>query len=398
MGDLVLFLGSSILLGALISYYVAKADFPTITGLIILGLIFAMFPFSSFAISRFSTLFEVIIEIGITLLLFETGLELAFIKCDKETVFAGIIQSFLTFAFVFLISKPIFKFSTLEAMIVSVIWMVTGSDIAIQLIKKLPIKIEKKLKLGNLVVIDDLIAEIFFFAMFPLLKFTYKMQGEVSLILGYAFFEIVISIILGIIMGFLFFKFLKTFRFIKPNVTISFSFVLLIVGISLLLHIHSIIVALISGVLFSIKSSPDLTSRIRQSLGEVDSILYTLFILFAIVSVGLPKIEVYIITGLLTLVLRFAGKFFGVFVIKKLGKLKAFSLKEILLPLLPQSILSAYFAYSSKQYFITYPGSSIFAITLTSIIIFEIVGYSGIKFFFKIPFGNKPDFKNESNN
>jgi len=50
-----------------------------------------------------------------------------------------------------------------EALTISTIWMVTGSDIAIIIIKQLKVNPETKIQLGIMTVFDDLIAEICFF-------------------------------------------------------------------------------------------------------------------------------------------------------------------------------------------------------------------------------------------
>jgi hypothetical protein len=46
--------------------------------------------------------------------------------------------------------------------------------------------------------------------------------------------------------------------------------------------------------------------------------------------------------------------------------------------MLPQSILSAYFAYLARDYLSIF-GGSVFAVAIASIILFEVVGYYLIK-------------------
>ncbi|MFU2157611.1 hypothetical protein [Caldisericum sp. AR60] len=170
MEEVIIFIAISVISGLILSYILSKSDFPTITGLIIIGIVISFIPTLDKFLTSFGSIFKIIIELAINILLFETGLEIIYLKYNKKIIFSAIAQSFFTFLIIFLISKIFFKLAIIEGILIAIIWMVTGSDIAITLIRKLKVNQDTKLKLGAIVVFDDLIAEIFFFLFFPASK------------------------------------------------------------------------------------------------------------------------------------------------------------------------------------------------------------------------------------
>jgi len=378
MEKLILVIAISILFGIVASYYTSRIKFPTLTGLILIGVILSFVLNPTFISKQYQNFFSLTVELSASLLLLETGFESIYLRRDKKVLISGIIQSVISYVITFLLIKPIFKISSVEALVVSTAFMITGSDVAITFIKQLNILPIDKIKLGTLVVIDDLIAEIFFFLFLPLLKFKVSSTSHTEILLN-ASLEILLSIIIGLLIGYIFSKMLTHLPYVKPNITTGITILLFTVGISAMLNIHSIMVALLAGITMSRTNNLEITKKLRASLMEIDSILYTLFVVFAIVLVGIPEIEASLLYGTLALGARFIGKSLSLFVIQKLNLLGRLKFRDILTSLLPQSILSGYFAYTSCKYIFSIPGNKIFAITLASITIFEIAGYGLIR-------------------
>jgi len=378
MGELIIFISLSIIGGIIASYFVSKSDFPTITGLIVLGIGISLIPFVRNLVTTYNLFFQIILEISVSLLLFETGLEIIYLHGNKKIILASLLQSTLTFSIIFLVMQTIFNIGFLESIVISTIWMVTGSDIAITLLKNMPMESSLKIQIGTMIVIDDLIGEIFFFISFPLLRFNYVFQQNFYLVLKGILEEVLLSIILGIFLGYVIHKFFKFAHNKLPQVISSFAFILLVVGLSEYLNLHSIVVALISGIVFTLSSKFEVVKKVRLSLREFDQLFYTLFIIFSIAYVGLPKIEHYLFAGLVILLIRFIGKSAGAFFVQSTKLIDLESFSDLLIPMLPQSILSAYFAYLARDYLSIF-GGSVFAVAIASIILFEVVGYYLIK-------------------
>jgi NhaP-type Na+/H+ or K+/H+ antiporter len=157
--------------------------------------------------------------------------------------------------------QTIFNIGFLGSTVISTIWMVTGSDIAIALLKKMPIESSLKIQIETMIVIDDSIGEIFLFISFPLLRFNYVLQQNFYLVLRGTLEEVLLSIILGIFLGYVIHKFFK-FAYNKlPQVISSFAFILLVVRLSEYLNLHSIVVALISGIVFTLSSKFEVVKK-----------------------------------------------------------------------------------------------------------------------------------------
>lgn len=375
MGEFVLFLGISLLLGTIISYYISRLNFPTITGLILLGVIFNFLPFTNNLFKNYSFLFAFIVEITPTILLFRTGVEFGFIRYpNKKILIASIIQPIITFSIVFLLVEIIFNLHIFEALTISTIWMVTGSDIAIIIIKQLKVNPETKIQLGIMTVFDDLIAEICFFLFFPLLKFYSIHQGDTLLILKSSSLEVLFSIICGIVLGFLIKQFLESSPIKHNKLIIYSSLILIILGISEVLYLHAIIVALISGIVVGSTRKVNCAKDILKNLSEIDNVSYALFVIFAVASVEISGMWFYLFESVLILLIRFLAKSISTFFVEKLKLVSGIKALDIIVSLLPQSVLSIYFAYKIKDLLIT-SNASIFAITVISVIIFEVFGY-----------------------
>lgn len=375
MEEFLIFISLSVLIGGILSYYIAKSKFPTITGLIIVGLFVSATSLIKGYLQNYSDFVDLVIEITPVLLLFRTGLEFTHIRStNKKIIIASIVQSLITYLVVFLITKFIMELNTIESLTTSTIWMITGSDVSITIIKNLKIAQNLKEKLATCTIIDDLIAEIFFFLFFPLLHFSSNIHWETSKIFLLSLEEVTLSILLGFIFGIAlsFLIRLTKLRFIK--FTTAFSIVILLIGISNILKTHSLIVSLLVGICLSIMVKKEYVISIVNSLREFENIFYTLFVVFVIGAVTIINLEKSLYLGLVTLIIRFIGKSTGAFTIEQTRLLEDATFTDIVISLLPQSILSLYFAYKIKD-LITSTHFEVLPITIAGVIIFEIFGY-----------------------
>jgi len=374
MERFLIFFALTTLIGSIVSYYVSKSKFPTVTGLIIVGIFVSLIPNFKNLISQYSSFANIIIELAPTVLLFESGLEFGYLRIvDRKTIIASFIQSLITYVFVFIISRLVFKLTFLESLITGTILMVTGTDVAITILKFLNIDPTDKVKLGLITIFDDFLAEIFFFIFLPILKFSIYFTNNASQILTESTEEVILSILLGVLFGVLIAYFIKWSKMRYQKIVILFSIILLIFGISIFTKTHTIVVALISGVIISFILKGELVKQILIPLREFDSILYTLFIIYVINSAGITKIEKYFLLGLIALFIRLIGKSIGSFFIFKMKLLQSSRYSDILISLLPQSILSLYFAYEVRN-LITTSNFQILPVTIAGVIIFEVIG------------------------
>ncbi len=375
MEEFLIFISLSVLVGGILSYYIAKSKFPTITGLIIVGLFVSATSLIKGYLRNYSDFVVLVTEITPVLLLFRTGLELTHIgTTNKKIIIASIVQSLITYLVVFLITKIITELNTIESLATSTIWMITGSDVSITIIKNLKIGQNLKEKLVTCTIVDDLIAEIFFFLLFPLLHFSSNIQGETSKIFLLSLEEVALSILLGFLLGIALSLFIKLTKLRFMKFTTAFSIIILLMGISNILKTHSLIVSLLIGIVLSIMVKKEYVISIVNSLREFENIFYTLFVVFVIGSVTIVNLEKSLYLGLVTLIIRFIGKSSGAFTIEQTRLLEDATFTDIVISLLPQSILSLYFAYKIKD-LITSTHFEVLPITIAGVIIFEIFSY-----------------------
>ncbi|MEF3245569.1 MAG: cation:proton antiporter [Caldisericaceae bacterium] len=357
------------------SYYITRSKFPTITGLIIIGLLVSATSFIKRYLLNYQDFVALVIEITPVLLVFRAGLELTHVRSfTKKILIASIIQSLITYLVIFLITKFVMELNNIESLVMGTIWMVTGTDVSITIIKNLKIAQDLKEKLASCTIIDDLIAEIFFFLSFPLLHFSSDLQGKTSQIFFLSLQEVVLSILLGFFLGIALSLFIKLtkLRFIK--FTTAFSIIILLIGISSILKTHSLIVSLLAGTVISIMIKKEYVFSILNSLREFENIFYTLFVIVIIGSVTIFNLEKSLYLGLVTLIIRFIGKSIGAFAIEQTKLLDDATFLDIVVSLAPQSILSLYFAYKIKD-LVTRTNLEVLPITIAGVIIFEIFGY-----------------------
>lgn len=375
MEEFLIFISLSVLIGGILSYYITRSKFPTITGLIIIGLLVSATSFIKRYLLNYQDFVALVIEITPVLLVFRTGLELTHVRSfTKKILIASIIQSLITYLVIFLITKFVMELNNIESLVMGTIWMVTGTDVSITIIKNLKIAQDLKEKLANCTIIDDLIAEIFFFLSFPLLHFSSDLQGKTSQIFFLSLQEVVLSILLGLFLGIALSLFIKLtkLRFIK--FTTAFSIIILLIGISSILKTHSLIVSLLAGTVLSIMIKKEYVFSILNSLREFENIFYTLFVIVIIGSVTIFNLEKSLYLGLVTLIIRFIGKSIGAFAIEQTKLLDDATFLDIVVSLAPQSILSLYFAYKIKD-LVTRTNLEVLPITISGVIIFEIFGY-----------------------
>jgi Kef-type K+ transport system membrane component KefB len=191
-------------------------------------------------------------------------------------------------------------------------------------------------------------------------------------IISFSIREILLSITLGIFLGFLFSFFTKEFKRKIPVFAGTIGFLLTAIGISILLKTHTIIVLLITGVLFA--STTKNKSSVLSVTKQIDGIMFILFLIvngFAL-SFNLIK-SAFLSSGLIFIISRSLGKISGGILgnfITGMDKKQAIPLG---ISILPQSSISIYFAAHSKISILNY-GEKIFAITMSGVIFFEIIG------------------------
>lgn len=373
--NILLLMGTLVIIALYTGRLFSKIKFPPITGYIIVGFILGNFHiFSSVVAEEFSGIVFYVNTIAISFLLFETGAELekSSFKGGKKIIAIAFIQSLITFLLILVTFIMLFNFPLPISVLIAAIGIPTAPDIVLLTIRNDKARGRFVEILKEIVVIDDLIAELFFFILFPICKNILEHYQNPVNVIKFSLEEIIVSILLGIIAGFLFSLFSREFRQHRiPPFAGTIGFIILTIGVSILIKAHTIIVILIMGIIFSNTSKN--REVVLNAIMQIDSIL---FILFLIVNGSALSFELLKETGLGGVAFissRFMGKILGGITSSKTLQIKEIPPLPLGMSLLPQSTISIYFASHAKELLLI-EGETIFAITMSGVIFFEILG------------------------
>ncbi len=372
--NLLLLIGIFILICLFSGLLFNKLKLPRTTGYIAVGFILSTIPGLAKSISPYiSQVSFYVTEFAVSILLFEFGLEITRKHLQKlrgRALKTAIIQSTFTFASVLLVSKFLLKFDLLTSMLLATFAVPTAPDIVMFVLKEARTRCEFNTILEEVVLFDDFIAELLFFLIFPFFKYS-TIHDSVTIIISKSIAEIGLSIILGVIAGIIMTILLGKFKSRFQTFALTTGLLSAQIGLAIFLHLHSIIVLLVSGIVFSF------TSRSKKDvagvLSQFDVLAFVLFLLVSGFSISVSNLNhAYLAVFALTAA-RFVGKVIGGFWGFSAFSKNFSSRLHLGLSLVPQSTIGIYFVSHSRPY-LGSQGSFIFNITMVSIIFFELLG------------------------
>ena len=231
-----------------------------------------------------------------------------------------------------------------------------------------------------IVALDDAVGLILFAVSFGIAKA--MISGEVSLlsIILEPLLEVILSLGLGFIMGMLFSFFERFFHSRSKRLSMSVTFVLLTVSLSMLqfeiggvkVAFSSLLVCMMLGTVFC-----NVCDFSEELMDRIDRWTAPLFILFFVISgaeleFSIFKDPVIILIGLVYIVVRCLGKYFGAFTSSKYVKCEDNIVKYLGITLFPQAGVALGMAIKAET--LGGLGKVVANITLFSVLIYELVG------------------------
>ena len=231
-----------------------------------------------------------------------------------------------------------------------------------------------------IVALDDAVGLVLFAVSFGVAKAL--MQGQVDLlsVIVEPLLEVVLSLALGFAMGLLFTFFEKFFHSRSKRLAMSVTFVLLTVALSMMefhvggVHIafSSLLVCMMLGTVFC-----NICDFSEELMDRIDRWTAPLFILFFVISGAELELAVFkdytvVIIGLVYILFRSLGKYFGSFASAKAVKCDENIVKYLGITLLPQAGVALGMAIKAEA--LGEPGLLVANITLFSVLIYELVG------------------------
>ena len=232
-----------------------------------------------------------------------------------------------------------------------------------------------------IVALDDAVGLIVFAVSFGIAKGMISGSIDFYSIVLNPIIEIVASLLLGAIMGFLLSQAEKYFHSRSKRLSVSVTAVILTVAITMLKfdvgHIHigfsSLLTCMMLGTIFCnfCESSEELMDR-------VDRWTTPLFILFFVISGAELELNVFLDVaiigiGIVYIIFRSLGKYFGAYASAKAVKCDDNIVKYLGITLLPQAGVALGMSVTAQQLGV-YEGSLVRNIILFSVLIYELVG------------------------
>ena len=231
-----------------------------------------------------------------------------------------------------------------------------------------------------IVALDDAVGLILFAVSFGVAKALISGHVDVISVIAEPVLEVVLSLGLGAIMGALFSFFEKFFHSRSKRMAMSVSFVLLTVALSMLkfnvfgVHIafSSLLVCMMLGTVFC-----NMCDFSEELMDRIDRWSAPLLILFFVISGAELELSVFtdiiiVLIGLVYIVVRSFGKYFGAFLSAKSVKCDNNVVKYLGITLFPQAGVALGMAIKAET--LGDVGSIVANITLFSVLIYELVG------------------------
>ncbi len=230
------------------------------------------------------------------------------------------------------------------------------------------------------VALDDAVGLMLFAISFGIAKASISGKVDVTSLLVEPILEVVLSLLLGLVMG-CFFTFIERFFHSRSKrLSVSVTFVLFTVGLSMMqfeiggVHIafSSLLVCMMLGTMFC-----NLCDFSEELMDRVERWTAPLYVLFFVLSGAELELSVFtdvaiVAIGLVFILSRSVGKYFGAFFSAKAVNCDESIVKNLGITLLPQAGVALGMAMKASA--LGAEGEIIANITLFAVLIYELVG------------------------
>ncbi|MBQ9713712.1 MAG: cation:proton antiporter [Clostridia bacterium] len=408
--DKLLVLSIALIAGLLLSRLAKLLKLPAVTAYLVAGILIGPFALGKlglliaektagwqtpivgigFISEEFIEKFSILSEVALGFIAFSIGNEFRLSqlkKVGKQATVVGIFQAVITtllvdavlIALAFALPDNIFPVEA--AIVLGAIAAATAPAATLMVVKQYKAKGPLTDILLPVVALDDAVGLILFAISFGIAKAL--KAGAVSPvgIVVEPLLEIVCSIGLGALMGYLFSICERFFHSRSKRLAVSVAFVMMTIGLSMLkfkiggVHIgfSNLLVCMMLGTIFC-----NVCDFSEELMDRVDRWTAPLFIIFFVISGAELDLTVFksgwiVLIGIVYILSRSAGKYSGAFASAKLSKCDDNIVKYLGVTLLPQAGVALGMARMASDSFGT-EGALIAQITLFAVLVYELIG------------------------
>ena len=395
--DILFCIALSLLLGLLVTRIIKPIGLPAVTGYLVSGIILGPYCLGrigldglGFTSAEYVSRFKLISDVALGFIAFSIGNEFrveSLKKTGRQTAVIGVFQALTATVFVdlslcaasFFLGQDVFPYSA--AITLGAVATATAPAATLMVVKQYKAKGPLTDLLLPIVALDDAVGLIVFAVSFGIAKaMTDGTTDFVSIIVN-PLIEIVASLVVGTLAGFVFSWVERFFHSRSKRLSVSVTFVLLTVALTMVrikigpvvIGMSSLLTCMMLGTVFCnvCESSEELMER-------VDRWTTPLFVLFFVISGAELELNIFtssavVIVGVIYLVFRSAGKIFGAGISSKFMKCDKKIVDNLGITLLPQAGVALGMAVTSVQLG-PYVGGFVRNIILFSVLVYEIVG------------------------
>lgn len=393
--ETLLALSVALFAGLMLSRVAKKVQLPAVTAYLVAGILIGPYLLGSFGVKGLGFIsmedidsFGIIPDVALGFIAFSIGNEFRMNQLKqigKQATVIGILQAVVTTILVdaaligvhFMIPE---KFPLPAAIILGAVASATAPAATLMVVRQYKAKGPVTKILLPIVALDDAVGLVLFAVSFGIAKALHLGNADIVSVIVEPILEVVLSLLLGAGMGFVFTFCERFFHSRSKRLAMSVTFVLLTVALSMLeFHIGSVHVAFSSllvcmmlGTVFC--NICDFSEELMDRLDRWTAPLYILFFVISGAELELSVFKDYMIVliGIVYIITRCLGKYFGASVSARATKCDPNIVKYLGITLFPQAGVALGMAIKAET--LGDPGVIVANITLFSVLIYELVG------------------------
>ena len=388
-------LSIAIFAGLMLSRVAKLLKLPAVTAYLVAGIVVGPYCLGAFGVSGlgFTSMedveaYSILCDVALGFIAFSIGNEFRLSQLKqigKQATIVGIFQAVITTLLVdaaliglhFIIPD---KLPLEAAIVLGAIAAATAPAATLMVVKQYKAKGPLTNILLPVVALDDAVGLMLFAISFGVAKALKSGSVDAVSIIVEPLLEVVLSLALGIAMGVLFTFFERFFHSRSKRLSMSITFVLLTIALSMLkfeiagVHVafSSLLVCMMLGTVFC--NFCDFSEELME---RVDRWTAPLFVLFFVLSGAELELSVFsdiviVLIGIVYIIFRSAGKYTGAFTSAKFSGCDNTIVKYLGITLLPQAGVALGMAMKSAE--LGAEATIISNITLFAVLVYEIVG------------------------
>lgn len=392
--SILLSLSIAMLAGLLLSRLAKKIELPAVTAYLFSGILIGPFVLGAIGIDGIGITshqlegFSIISDVALGFIAFAMGNEfrLAHLKnIGKQATIIGVAQALFTTLTVdvFLIVLHFImpdKLSLSASIVLGAVATATAPAATLMVIKQYKAKGPLTDTLLPVVALDDAVGLVVFAISFGIAKSINTGSVDIVSVILEPLLEVVLSLLLGAVMGWLFTLCEQFFHSRSKRMAVSVTFVMMTVAISLLkfeiggIHISfsSLLACMMLGTIFC--NACDVSEELMD---RADRWTAPILILFFVISGAELDLSVFadvavIVIGIVYIASRSIGKYFGAGISARATKCSPNVIKYLGITLLPQAGVAL--GMAAKAIELGADGAIVRNITLFAVLVYEMVG------------------------